>query len=137
MARKLLADSDFFIALYKKDDSNHQRAMKLLETLSGDAVELLMSVFIYSEIATVLSQRVGKQTARYFMNDVEKQGVQIVQSDATLFERARHVFQVQTSKNVSFADATNIALAQIKGIEEIASFDADYAKNGLMLAGRS
>jgi predicted nucleic acid-binding protein len=131
MARKILADSDFFIALYKKDDSNHKKAVSLLKTLPG--VELLMSVFVYSEVATVLSQRVSQKTAHYFMDDIRTHGAEVIQSDSMLFEHAKQIFRGQISKNVSFTDVVNMALAQAQGIKEIVSFDTDYKRSGLAL----
>ncbi|HEX9721890.1 MAG TPA: PIN domain-containing protein [Candidatus Paceibacterota bacterium] len=132
MANELLADSDFFIALYKRDDTNHEMAVRLLETIGEKNMSIILSVFAYSEITTVL-QRIGKATARNFMEDVETSGVRIVLATETLFEKAKHIFRQQRSKNVSFTDAANIALANMQGFDTIVSFDNDYKKNGLRL----
>jgi len=133
MANELLADSDFFIALYKRDDANHEMAVRLLETIGEKNMSIILSVFAYSEITTVLSQRIGKATARNFMEDVETSGVRIVLATESLLEKAKHIFRQQRSKNVSFTDAANIALANMQGFDTIVSFDNDYKKNGLRL----
>ena len=133
MAGELLADSDFFIALYKRDDTNHKRALKLLEKIDEEGMGLALSVLAYSEIATVLTQRVGQIVARNFMKDAENSGVRIIQTSIPLFEKAREIFRAQRSKNVSFTDASNIALVHMEGFDSIVSFDADYRKNGVQL----
>jgi predicted nucleic acid-binding protein len=133
MAGELLADSDFFIALYKRDDTNHERALKLLEKVGEEGTGLALSVWAYSEIATVLSQRVGQAAARNFMRDMESSGIRIIQTTAQLFEKTREVFKAQRSKNVSFTDAGNVALIRMEGFNSLVSFDKDYKKNGIRL----
>lgn len=133
MAGELLADSDFYIALYKRNDTNHERALKLLEKIGEEGSGLALSVFVYSEIATVLSQRVGQAVARNFIKDIEQAGVRIIQTNELLFKKTRGVFQRQRSKNVSFTDAGNIALMNTGEFESLVSFDADYKKNDLHL----
>lgn len=130
---ELLVDSDFFIALYSSSDTNHQGALLLLEKIRKKEAGLLISVLVYSEIVTVLSQRVSQATARHFMEDSEMAGLHIAQTTEELFEKSKAIFKNQRSKNVSFTDASNIALARIKGFSSIVSFDRDYSKNGLPL----
>jgi len=133
MAGEVLSDSDFFIALYKRDDTNHERALKLLEKLSEESWGLALSVWAYSEVATVLSQRVGQAAARNFMSDMESSGARIIQTTDELFEKTQEVFKAQRSKNVSFTDAGNIALMRMVGFNSLVSFDEDYRKNGIQL----
>lgn len=137
MARELLADSDFFIALYKSDDTNHEAAVGMLKEIGEQGMDLALSILAYSEIATVLSQRIGKHTARNFMGDVALSGVHIMHITDFLCEKAKETFLRQRSKNVSFTDAGNIALAAAHGFDTIVSFDRDYKKNGLLLFGQA
>lgn len=133
MAGKLLADADFFIALYKRNDSNHERALKLLEKVDEESGSLALSMLAYSETATVLSQRVDRVVARNFMSDLESSGVRIIQTTNEFFSKTKEIFRAQRSKNVSFTDAGNIALMQTEGFDTLVSFDADYRKNGIQL----
>ncbi|MGM0629529.1 MAG: type II toxin-antitoxin system VapC family toxin [Patescibacteria group bacterium] len=133
MKNKLLADSDFFIALYKSNDSNNDKALKILEQVGEKELELTFSVFVYAEVTTVLSMRVGKKTARHFMDDVEKVNFDIIQNTEALFWRSRKILYSMSSKNISFTDVTNLALAELEGFDLIASFDRHYPKNGLKL----
>lgn len=128
---ELLADSDFCIALYNLNDTNHKKALRLLEKIRKKEQGLLISVLVYSKVVTVLSQRVSRVTARHFMEDTEIAGVRIAQSTEQLFEKSKEIFKNQRSKNVSFTDAVNIALARLKNFSSIVSFDRDYIKNGL------
>lgn len=129
----MLADADFFIALYKKDDSNHKRALAVLEKIQERGLDLALSVFVYGEITTVLSMRVSQSVARHFMNDTERAEITIIHPSERLFEESKKIFRSQRSKNVSFVDAANIALFRLGNFQAIVSFDTHYRKNGLLL----
>lgn len=129
----LVADSDFLIALYKQDDANHQRALKLAEKIVRQKESLVLSVFVYAETATMLTQKVSPKTGAHFIRDIESQRLPVLQSNRPWFERAKNIFSRQSSKNVSFVDATNIALVGLIGSSSIVSFDKDYQKNGVPL----
>lgn len=133
MARELLADADFFIALYKRDDTNHARAVKLLEKIGAEKTNLALSILAYSEITTVLSQRVSKAVARNFIKDFGASGAHIVHTSDALVKGANAIFEAQRSKNVSFTDAGNIALMRAGEFDSLVSFDADYGKNRIKL----
>lgn len=133
MAGEALADSDFFIALYKSNDTNHKRAVDLLEKIKERNVGIAITSFVYAEIVTVLSIRVSKITARHFMDDVESTGVRVIHTVDEVFERSKEVFRSQRSKNISFTDVTNIAFARAEGFDSIISFDKHYSKNNLPL----
>lgn len=132
MEGKFLVDSDFLIALYNERDSNHRRALTLIEHLAsiGDA-QLYFSVFVYGETTTILAQRVSQKTAHYFMDDIQKHGLSVITNVADIFLEAQNIFRKQQSKNVSFVDATNIALMRGTAFAGLLSFDQDYAKNGI------
>lgn len=134
MESKFLVDSDFLIALYNERDSNHRRALTLIEHLAsiGD-VRLYFSVFVYGETTTILAQRVSQKTAHYFMNDIQKHGFSVITSVDDIFLEAQNIFRKQQSKNVSFVDATNIAIMRGSAFAGLLSFDSGYTKNGIQL----
>lgn len=134
MAHSFLVDSDFFIALYSEHDTNHVRALSLLERISQlEKPALSLSLFVYSETATVLAQHVSKKTAEHFMDDLEEGGAVIITDMWDAFRAAQEIFRIQRSKNVSFVDAVNIALMRSASFVGLLSFDRDYAKNGIQL----
>ena len=134
MENSFLADSDFLIALYSKDDANHARALSLLEKISElPSIRFCISVLVYSEVVTVLSQRVAQKTAHFFMEDIELHGITFLYVAEESFRIAQDVFRKQRSKNTSFVDAVNIALMLIHNFTSLLSFDRDYMKNGISL----
>lgn len=131
----IFVDSDAFIALIKHNDSNHQRAKLIFEKLQDTTVNFITSNYVFSEVITVLSQRVDHQTAIIFIQNMQSGDNMFVieRIDREAEEKAVQIFINQTSKNVSFVDCTNIALIKQKGLDGIFSFDEDYKNNGVQL----
>lgn len=131
----LFVDSDAFIALAKQDDSNHGKAESILAALEKREVVFATSNYVFSEVVTVLSQRVGKGAALSFIRAMRSPASRLswYWVDSSVEENAIHVFEKQFSKNISFVDCVNMALLAIHGIVEVFSFDQVYRKNGFRL----
>lgn len=130
----VLIDADAFVALIKKNDSNHQRAEKISDFLTKKDSSLYTTNFVFSEIITVLSQRIDHQTAINFINDFKNsKEVNLIRVDEEIEEAAIKIFKNQTSKNVSFGDCLNMAVLKRYKWDTIFSFDKVYKKNGFKL----
>lgn len=132
----LFVDSDAFIALAKHDDANHEKAERVLAVLEKRDVVFASSNYVFSEVVTVLSQRVNKEAALSFIRAMKSptSHLFLYWADQNVQEHAIRVFEKQTSKNVSFVDCVNMALLTMHGIAEIFSFDQVYHKNGFRLS---
>ena len=129
----IFVDSDAFIALAKEDDSNHLKAVALLEKFTNNQVNFITSNYVFSETVTVLSIRVSHQAALDFIERIKspENPFPIKRVDEDLEEKAIEVFKNQTSKNTSFVDCINIAICKELSTDTIFSFDEVYRKNGL------
>ena len=58
---------------------------------------------------------------------------QITRADENIEEEAIGVFKVQTSKNTSYVDCTNMVFMKRLDLDAIFSFDEVYRKSGLTL----
>jgi len=58
---------------------------------------------------------------------------QITRADENIEEEVISVFKVQTSKNTSYVDCTNMVFMKQLDLDAIFSFDKVYRKNGLTL----
>ena len=128
----IFVDTDVFIALVKSNDANHDRAQRLFHALEEQPITFCTSNYVFSEVLTVLSQRVGHDTAMEFARSIKSvhNPIQVHWVDEEVENRALTIFEAQTSKNVSFTDCTNMALLDRLSLEYIFSFDAAYRKNG-------
>ena len=131
----IFVDADAFVALAREDDTNHPRALQILNYLSQHSANLITSNYVFAETVTVISQRVSHQAALSFIKETSSPASPLIVQwiDLETEKRAIHIFAKQTSKNVSFVDCTNMAILQQKRITHIFSFDKVYQKNGYCL----
>lgn len=132
----VLIDADAFVALSKKNDTNHFKAQKISKLLCKSGVIFVTTNYVFSEVVTVLSQKVGHHESIKFIEDIksEKSDIQLIWINDELEKLAIEIFKKQTSKNISFVDCLNMAVLKKYKWNTIFSFDKNYEKNGFKLA---
>lgn len=132
----IFVDTDAFVALIKKNDSNHTKAKNIFEKLQGTPVEFITSNYVFSETITILSQKVNHVTAvRYIDAMLSSENIfNIKRADGAVEDLAIGIFKDQTSKNISFVDCANMAVIRKLGLDGIFSFDRAYITNKIPLA---
>lgn len=128
----IFMDSDAFVALLKQDDQNHKKAERVFNALKNNDIYYSTSNYIFSEVVTVISQKINHATALKFIQYVRsaESGIKIRWVTEEIETLAIEIFESQTSKNTSFVDCTNMAIMSIDRLDVIFSFDAIYKKNG-------
>lgn len=131
----IFVDTDAFVAVVKQEDTTHEKSIRLFQQLQKENVSLLISNYIFLEVVTVISQKVGHKEAVLFIDNMQKDDSLLVikRVDEELEEEAIRIFKAQTSKNVSFVDCTNMAFLKRGYADAIFSFDEIYRKNGYVL----
>lgn len=132
----IFVDSDAFVAVLRKDDSNHQKAKRLYLQLEKLNVSFATSNYVFAEVITVISQKIGHQKALEFISNMRSPDslYNFIRVTPEVEEMAIEIFKKQTSKNVSFVDCTNMAIVKHENLDAIFSFDEIYKKNGFKLA---
>ena len=128
---KLLVDADFFVALAKEDDANHQIA--LIKTKELQDATLFITPFAIPETVTVLSYKVSHSAAKIFLAAAREKNFFELTLSQSIIDEADEIFLSQKSKGVSWIDCCNVAVARIHGLDAILSFDKFYRKFGLAL----
>ncbi len=108
--QQVFVDSDAFVALIKEDDDNHEKAKGILKALLEDYdTTFITSNYVFSEVATVVSQKVGHREALEFIDTITSPEyyIEMKRVSQELERQAIEIFRRQTSKNVSFVDCTN------------------------------
>ncbi|MDO8498045.1 MAG: PIN domain-containing protein [bacterium] len=125
-------DSDAFIGLIKEDDAHYSQTQRSFSRLYKEKYEYITSNYVFSEVITVLSLRVGREGAIKFIDTIKTplSEYRVVWINEEIEEKAIEIYKKQTSKNVSFVDCTNMALMELHNIPLIFSFDRIYRKNG-------
>lgn len=128
---KLLVDADFFVALAKEDDANHQAVLEKTNKLQD--VALFVTPFAIPEAATVLSYKVSHNAAKNFLKAARAKNFFELPLSQSIADEADEIFISQKSKGISWIDCCNVAVARIHGLDAILSFDKFYRKFGLAL----
>jgi len=128
---RILVDADFLVALAKKDDSNHKKAVVLAEKLAGSF--FFVTQFTIPEAATVLSYKVSQNSARIFLNETRKMNLIELPFAKNLSELTDSVFNSLRKKGTSWIDCFNIACVKNFQLDGILSFDKFYQKNNIKM----
>ncbi|OGM12120.1 hypothetical protein A2Z22_03455 [Candidatus Woesebacteria bacterium RBG_16_34_12] len=126
---KLLTDSDFLIANAKKDDPSHKTATSISRKLQKEKTELYCLNLVVQESATVISKRIGMDSARIFYKNIDSIIDKFIILDEELEKLSWEIFLVQRRKGTSFIDCANIAAIKKYKLDGILSFDDFYPKD--------
>lgn len=122
----IFVDASAMVSVYDPKDPNYHQAQSLTQQFLNNQV--ITSNFVFAEIVTILSQRVGKDDAILAGNFI-RQHFTIMELTTEIEDLAWEIFKKQTSKNVSFVDCTVFALYKKGVFDKAFAFDSDFAKN--------
>lgn len=123
MTKKILCDTDFFVALLIADDMNNDKAMKIIQKYSS--WEFVYSNLTKYELMTVLSRKLDQKNAVKALNLFEDTFQNMFEFDALLESEIISFYKQSINKNQSFFDVTCLIIAK-KNNYKIASFDKFY-----------
>lgn len=127
---KIFSDSNFFIALYNPSDSLHSESVRISQKIKKETPDIYISNYIFLEIVTVISQRIGRKEAVFLGNDILKDSkVNIIHIDDRLNKLAWQIFTRIPKKNFSFVDCSTLALLQFEEIRKLLTFDREDFKS--------
>lgn len=123
---EIFVDSNFFIALFYAQDSLHHKAKTIGVELRKDNLPLIISNLIFSEIVTVLSQRVARSIAIHAGKEIiESPIMRIVYVDGYLHNLSWQIFQEIPRKDMNFVDCSILAVMRTEGIQKLLTFDRE------------
>ncbi len=124
---KIIIDSNFYLALNNPQDSLHHRAVSLTDIVED--CQAMISFYIFSEIITVSSQKIGKQAAiNLGLSLLNDPLVEIISIDQPIFFETWQIFTKLKPKNLSFIDCNILAMMRHHKIKKLLSFDrTDFA----------
>lgn len=125
---KVLIDADCLVALAKKDDSNHAKALSIAKKLEKST--LYISPFSIPEAATVISHQVSQKAAVAFLTEARKRKLYQLPLTYEIEKETDGIFISQKTKGISWPDCLNMAFFRKYSFDSIFSFDKIYSKNG-------
>ncbi len=122
----VFVDSNFFCAFYNPKDSQHLKALSLAKKLSLSKVQLWISNYIFLEVVTIISQRVGKKEGIAVGNKIKNDDfVSNIHIDESLHQLSWEFFRQVSKKDPSFVDLSIIAVMKSRDIHTLLTFDKD------------
>lgn len=128
---KAFVDSNFFIALSKKDDSTHQKAQKVLNKSKNKSIALYTSYYVIDETVTVLSRRLSKKEAIEFLSSIKDKDFPIILTiDQVIREKTYKLFKKVKNKSISMIDCYSAILMKANKIKKCFTFDKHFRDLG-------
>ena len=124
-------DASFFVALFSKKDTKHQRALQLFKEIKENRIVLHTSWFVISEAMTVLLYQYGYPEALTFNQSIDL--YRIYRSTESQHHQAIALFNLfGKDRKISFVDALSHVLisGELKNMPAL-SFDKDFKALGL------
>ena len=124
----VLVDSDAFVGWYLPADAHFKRATELFTRFDEENRSLVTTSWVVAETATVLSHRVGQESAREFLDMITSTPFPVIHVTEELQAETIKVFMEQETKNTSMVDCSNVVVMRRFDIPTILSFDNFYHK---------
>jgi|SRR3989339_404890 len=126
---KLILDTSFLVSYYNTRDENHGKAEELMKKISQEEFDVVISDYVFGECCTVLLMRLKDSKKTIEICETIK-SLEILKIDEGTFERSWEIFKEQKQTKMSFTDCSTLALMEMNGIKNIATFDEDFSKIG-------
>jgi len=132
----LVVDSSVLIGYANRADSLYQRARDAVDQILTKRETVAITPYIFSEVVTVLSQRINRPTAirfgAFLRESIDEGILTLIPTNERLERTAWEIFCTTRSKNVGYVDCAIAALAHQRKAT-IVSFDRDLKQLGRKL----
>ena len=129
----VIVDTGVLYAEHDTDATRHEAATTALDAVyNGEFGQPYVSDFIFDETITLARTRTGSFDVATELSDrllgrkEFPQAFELLRVSAGPFSDAIDVFERYDDQELSFTDATTVALAEQHGIDHVLSFDDDF-----------
>lgn len=119
----IMLDTAVWIALMKTDDTNHNKAKKMVKKIHPSEVEVFDHIYV--ETLTVLRYKLTAPACKKFVDFLKRFKKQIVLSNKEIFTYANKLFFRHS--DLSFTDCLLISSAKINNAK-LLTFDKNLQK---------
>ncbi len=118
--KSILIDAGPIIALYRKNDSYHKKALEFIKNFQG---RLITTWLVVTEVMHELSR---PDVQEKFLLWIERGGLEIASMDRDSVSGLIKLIKKYSDIPMDLADATLMLYAEKTGITEIATVDSDF-----------
>jgi len=120
-------DASFLFAVFCKDDSFHQQARKVIESINQRSDKVITSDISLSETINLVFRLKGPSEVNKFLKYFTKTKTEITYIDKETFQSGYKILLDQKSKRgLNFFDCLHLATMKQLGIKNILTFDDDF-----------
>jgi|TARA_B100002003_G_C14082041_1_gene520524 predicted nucleic acid-binding protein len=123
----IFLDSSVIIAYYNEKDKHHNRAVKIIKTISSGKEDIIINENIFNECVTVLFLRLRDLQKVITIGETLKK-VPTLMNNTNLFNKTWETFKNQKDTKLSFTNCSIIATMIQERILSLATFDQDFSK---------
>ena len=125
---RVFIDTSFVVALVNEKDQHHARASELSETFDGQP--LITTDAVLLEVGNALARNFREQAAEIIADFLTSDEVEVVNSDATLFQRAFELYRTHTDKAWGMTDCVSFVVMRERGVTDALTSDKDFRQAG-------
>lgn len=129
MTKSIIIDSSYLISTAIKQDNNHHLA-PYFHTQVYAYQSIYITNYIFAEVSTVLSQRLGKVQSGIILQRVLLDKIAMIHVNEEIDKQVRSEFLKLKDKNISYVDLSTSVIAKINKISAVATFDKHFKKLG-------
>lgn len=130
----VFVDTSAAYALLVSTDSNHARAARTFAALAERKARLWTSSYALVETYALLGHRVGLDAVAAFRIDFAPL-LDVVWVDAKLHDAALDLLLERDSRKLSLVDAVSFLVIKRRDMEEVFTYDRDFAREGVSVIG--
>ncbi|MBM3238180.1 type II toxin-antitoxin system VapC family toxin [Candidatus Poribacteria bacterium] len=125
--KTIFVDSGAFLALLDADDSNHAKAVKLLEKIEREGYPTITTNFVVAEAHALILSNLGANVAREWLTELS---IPIWQVDKSEEDSAKEIIFKFKDKEYSLTDAISFVVMKKIGTKKAFAFDRHFKQFG-------
>ena len=125
---RIFVDTSFVVALVNEKDQNHVTASELSATFDGQP--LITTDAVLLEIGNALARNFREQAAEIIADFLTSDEVEVVNLDATLFQKAFGLYQGHKDKAWGMTDCVSFVVMGERGLTDALTSDKDFRQAG-------
>ncbi|MCO6431401.1 MAG: type II toxin-antitoxin system VapC family toxin [Deltaproteobacteria bacterium] len=132
--KEVFCDTHYFVALLNPEDSWHERALELTDSL-GDT-QYITSQYIFLELLNFFSAygpRLRSQTVEYIERAPNESNVMVIAQSDDLLEQGLELYKQRHDKSYSLTDCISMSIMRERRIANVLSSDAHFVQEKFTL----
>ena len=126
----VFVDTSALYAALDEEDERHDRVVRAFRDLAD--ASLFTHNYVVAESAALVERRLGKEHARYLIQDLLRP-IEIVWIDEALHHAAASAYLASGTTGPSLVDFTSFEVMRLRGVRTALAVDRDFADAGFEL----